>query len=85
MENLDTLYTDAIYYESEMRYPTDQKLLWEGADKSYKTMCELCIKLGIRRTRTKFQDVQKENMAYRKQRKHTKNQTQKIARRLLAW
>ena len=23
------MYTDATYYESEMRYPTDPKLLWE--------------------------------------------------------
>ena len=31
MENLDTVYTDATCYESEMRYPTDAKLLWEAA------------------------------------------------------
>ena len=41
MENLDTLYTDATCYESEMRYPTDPKLLWEGIEKSYEMMCEL--------------------------------------------
>ena len=41
MQNLDTLYTDATCYESEMRYPTDPKLLWEGIEKSYETMCEL--------------------------------------------
>ena len=28
MEKLDTLYTDATCYESEMRYQTDPKLLW---------------------------------------------------------
>ena len=33
--------TDATCYESEMRYPTDQKLLWGGIEKSYETMCEL--------------------------------------------
>ena len=27
MENLDTMYTDATCDESEMRYPTDAKLL----------------------------------------------------------
>ena len=35
------MYTDATRYESEMRYPTDPKLLWEGIEKSYETMCEL--------------------------------------------
>jgi len=33
MKALDTMYTDATCYESEMRYPTDQKLLWEGIEK----------------------------------------------------
>ena len=36
MKDLDTFYTDATCYESEMRYPTDQKLLWECNEKSYK-------------------------------------------------
>lgn len=62
MENLDTMYTDATCYESEMRYPTDTKLLWEGIEKSYATMCELSGRLGIHRPRTKFLDVQKANL-----------------------
>ena len=83
MENLDTMYTDATCYESEMRYPTDAKLLWEGIEKSYATMCELSGRLGIHRPRTKFLDVQKANLTYRKQRKHSRSQTRKITRRLL--
>ena len=83
MKNLDTMYTDATCYESEMRYPTDQKLLWECVEKTYGLMCEVSAKLGIRRPRTKFLDVEKANLAYRKQRKHTKSQTRKITRRLL--
>ena len=83
MENLDTMYTDATCYESEMRYPTDAKLLWEGIEKSYATMCELSGRLGIHRPRTKFLDVQKANLTYRKQRKHNRIQTRKITRRLL--
>lgn len=83
MENLDTMYTDATCYESEMRYPTDAKLLWEGIEKSYATMRELSGRLGIHRPRTKFLDVQKANLTYRKQRKHSRSQTRKITRRLL--
>lgn len=67
MENLDTMYTDATCYESEMRYPTDAKLLWEGVEKSYATMCELSSRLGIHRPQTKFLDVQKADLTYRKQ------------------
>ena len=83
MENLDTMYTDATCYESEMRYPTDAKLLWAGIEKSYTTMCELSSRLGIHRPRRKFLDVQKANLTYRKQRKHSRSQTRKITRRLL--
>lgn len=83
MENLDTLYTDATCYESEMRCPTDPKLLWEGIEKSYETMCELSVRLGIHRPRTNFLDVQKANLTFLKQRKHTKSQTRKMTRRLL--
>ena len=82
MKNLDTMFTDAPCYESEMRYPTDQKL-WECVEKGYELMCEASQKLGIHRPRTKYLDVAKANLTYRKQRKHTKGQTKKITRRLL--
>ena len=83
MKNLDTMFTDATCYESEMRYPTDQKLLWECVEKGYDLMCKASRQLGIHRPRTKFLDVEKANLTYRKQRKHTRSQTRKITRRLL--
>lgn len=39
--------------------------------------------MGIHRPRTKFLDVQKANLTYRKQRKHSRSQTREITRRLL--
>ena len=83
MKDLDTFYTDATCYESEMRYPTDQKLLWECNEKVYSIMCAVCQRLGIHRPRTKFLDVEKANLAYVKQRKHSKSQQRKIIRRLI--
>ena len=77
------MYTDATCYESEMRYPTDTKLLWEGVEKNCATMCELNGRLGIHRPRTKFLDVQKANLTYRKQRKHSRSHARKITCRLL--
>ena len=76
-------YTDATCYESEMRYPTDQKLLWECNEKSYSIMCMVCQRLGIHRPRTKYLDVEKANLMYVKQRKHNKSQQRKITRRLI--
>ena len=83
MKDLETMYTDATCYESEMRYPTDPKLLWEGIEKSYTIMCEFSSRLKLHRPRTKYLDVQKANLAYRKQRRRSKSQTRKIIRRLL--
>ena len=83
MKDLDTMYTDATCYESEMRYPTDQKLLWEGIEKAYAMMCRMSECLGIHRPRTKYLDVEKANLTYRKQRRHSKGQTKKITRRLV--
>ena len=83
MKDLDTFYTDATCYESEMRYPTDQKLLWECCEKAYSIMCAACQRLGIHRPRTKFLDVEKATLTYSKQRKHNKSQQRKITRRLI--
>ena len=83
MNDLDTMYTDATCYESEMRYPTDPKLLWEGIEKAYAVMCTLSANLNVHRPRTKYIDVEKANLSYRKQRRHTKVQTRKLTRRLL--
>ena len=83
MKDLDTFYTDATCYESEMRYPTDQKLLWECNEKAYSIMCTVCQRLGIHRPRTKYLDVEKVNLTYVKQRKHNKSQQRKITRRLI--
>ena len=83
MKGLYTMYTDATCYESEMRYPTDPKLLWEGIEKSYVIMCSVSARLNVHRPRTKYVDVEKANLSYRKQRRHTKVQTRKLTRRLL--
>ena len=84
MKNLETVYTDASCYESLLRFPTDVKLLWECVERAYKVMCGISSQLGEHRLRTKFNDIEKANLAYRKQRKHTYKQTRKMTMRLLA-
>ena len=84
MKNLDTVYTDASCYESLMRFPTDVKLLWECTVRAYKMMCGISSQLGEHRLRTKYNDIERANLAYRKQRRHTHKQTRKMIMRLLA-
>ena len=83
MKNLDALYTDATCYETAMRYPTDVKLLWECIEKAYPMMCGASRELGVRRMRTKYLDVSRDNMAYVKQRRHTQKRTRRMIHRLL--
>ena len=47
-------------------------------------MCDISSQLGEHRMRTKYNDIDKANLAYRKQRKHTNKQTRKMIMRLLA-
>ena len=61
-----------------MRFPTDVKLLWECVERAYRMMCGISSQLGEHRLRTKYNDIEKANLAYRKQRKHTHKQTQKM-------
>ena len=84
MKNLDTVYTDASCDESLIRFPTDVKLLWECVERAYRMMCGISSQLGEHRLRTKYNDIEKANLAYRKQRKHTYKQTRKMIMRLLA-
>ena len=81
IKDLDTFYTDVTCYESDMRYPTDQKLLWECIERSYSIMCQMSQRLGIHRPRTKYHDVEKANMGYVKQRRHSKSQQRRLTRR----
>ena len=40
MKNLDTVYTDASCYESQLRFPTDVKLLWECVERALCVPCQ---------------------------------------------
>ena len=84
MKNLDTVYTEASCYESLIRFPTDVKLLWESVERTYKMMCGISSQLGEHILRAKYNDIEKANLAYKKQRKHPHKQTRKMIMRLLA-
>ena len=78
MKNLDTVFTDAICYESYMRYPTDAKFQWEPCEQSYMIMCKAWKLSGEIRYRTKYNDIASAYFVYAKQRRHKKKQTRHI-------
>lgn len=83
MKNLDTLYTDATCYESQMRFPTDAKLIWECVEKSHAIMCAACHRSGENKYRTKYDDVAKARLVYAKKRRHSAKSTHHIILRML--
>ena len=79
MNDLDKTLTDATCYESEVRFPTNQKLLWECVQCNYKQMVSLCRLLKIKLPRTKYLDWCKRYHQYsRRKRKLSKHKTKNL-------
>ena len=83
IKNQDCITTDATCYESEVRYPTDQKLLWESVHWTYHQMKMLCKSLKIKLPRTKYIKWKKRFIGYSKTRRKTYKSRRKLTRSLL--
>ena len=76
MDDVRSAVTDATCYESAVRYPTDQKLLWECVSWVYDLLVTLCSDLRIKRPRCKYIKWKLRYGAYsRKRRKPAKERT----------
>ncbi|MDD2475910.1 MAG: transposase, partial [Dysgonamonadaceae bacterium] len=71
---------DATCYESEMRYPTDVKLLWESVEWCHQRMVKICQFLSIPRVRTKYLKWMKCYVNYSKMRRKTKTKKNALRR-----
>lgn len=78
-----SIVMDATCYESELRYPTDVKLLWESIHWSYRQLKAICRALGISTPRTKYLKWEKRNISYSKMRRKTKSRRIGLTRSLL--
>jgi len=64
IEEPEKIVVDATCYESELRYPTDQKLLWESLQWMYKQLGQLCKVLGVKMPRSKYLKWKKRYIGY---------------------
>jgi len=78
-----SITTDATCYESEVRYPTDQKLLWESVHWNYHQMKMICKLLKIKLPRTKYIKWKKRYIGYSKTRRKRYKNRKKLTRSLL--
>ena len=83
LDNLHVCMTDATCYESNMRFPTDMKLLWESIEWLYRYICRHCGELGIRRPRNKYKDVAESYLSYCKKRKRKASRIRMLKRRMI--
>ncbi len=71
---------DATCYESEMRYPTDVKLLWECVEWCHKRMVKISKLLSIPRLRTKYLKWIKRYVNFSKMKRKSKKQRDALRR-----
>lgn len=78
-----SLTTDATCYESELRYPTNQKLLWESVNWTYGQLRIICKELKLKMPRTKYLKWKKRYISYSKMRRKTHKKRTPLTRALL--
>ena len=75
--------TDATCYESEVRFPTNQKLLWESVSWSYGQMKLICKHLKIKLPRTKYLKWRNRYFEYSRKRRKPSKEKRILTRSLL--
>ncbi len=78
-----SITVDATCYESEVRYPTDQKLLWESVHWTHHQIRTICKGLKVRLPRSKYIKWKKRYINYSKTRRKTYKNRRKLTRSLL--
>ncbi len=74
---------DATCYESEVRYPSIWKLLWEAVSWLYNQLRKNCKALGVKMIRSKFLKWEKRYISFSKMRRKTQSKRRSLTRALL--
>lgn len=74
---------DATVFESYIKYPTDQKLLWDCTGWAWGELLALCERVGTAPPRWKYERQRERQAAFAKRRKKTHRQRRKRTRELL--
>lgn len=85
MEQTHVTMMDATVYESNIRYPTDVKLLWESIVKVYQTIQGKRKLLKLRTSRSNYHKHKKNYLGYQRNRKKSKRQDKKVRKQLLKY
>ena len=83
MDTTHQIVMDATCYESAIRYPTDQKLLWESINWLHKQLKKTCKIVDTKMLRTKYLKYAKRYQGFSKMRKKTHKKRRSLTRSLL--
>jgi hypothetical protein len=76
---------DATVYESNIRYPTDAKLLWESIVKIHQINQQKRKLLKLRRSRSNYDRQKKNYLGYQRNRRKSKRKDKKVRKQLLKY
>ena len=85
MEQTHVTMMDATVYESNIRYPTDAKLLWEGVEKVYRIVQGKRKLLKLRASRSNYHKHKKNYLGYQRNRRKSKSKDKKLRKQLLKY
>ena len=85
MEQTHVTMMDATVYESNIRYPTDAKLLWESIVKVYQIHWQKRKLLKLRGSRSNYQKHKSSYLGYQRNRRKSKRKDKKLRRQLLKY
>lgn len=83
IKNKESITTDATCYESEVRFPTNQKLLWESVQWSHHQLKIICKELELKLPRSKYLKWKRRYIGYSKMRRKTNKKRTPLTRALL--
>ena len=76
---------DATVYESNIRYPTDVKLIWESIVKVHHITRQKRKLLKLRASRSNYQKHKNNYLGYQRNRRKSKRKDKKLRKQLLKY
>lgn len=76
---------DATVYESNIRYPTDVKLIWESIVKVHQLHVQKRKLLKLRRSRSNYEKHKKAYLGYQRNRRKSKRKDKRLRKQLLKY
>jgi len=83
LNNIGIVMSDATCYESHLRFPTNEKLLWESIEWLYGNIVKISRSLKIRRPRSKYDEIHKRYQNFSRKRKKTHKKKKKLRTSLI--